>query len=463
MIRDCQLRFAVLGLLLLLLLGSGSRTLVEGQSLEPAGDLSVSCLSVPGLVASDAGFEHFVNPVLFTLPEAADTIEEFERTRDCLVQVSAESDRALTARAYLDLFLDFLEPSLGSESNRSLEVVDLATTDDPGIRRIRDEVGLPAPIGIIFVRYFSQAEQMPSTVRRAFDNPQAQAVTIGTRYIAVLTPVPRTVVQREMLDDALEATFSHELIHAFLNARLGSAIFETGFPTWFHEGMAIHFSGSGQGHVAIDNSVGTIFKIEPTVEYEQYERVFRYLEDQLGTNDFHAALRAAVNEANPSVLLTQAGFDSYEGLSAQAELWWRWRPIPVVFLVAPQLWGFLLFVGLGAAVCWRIWRRWQPAVPGSALEVGVNADLFEAVKSANDDTVVYLLRSGAEPNAEDGEGWTALRWAVFFNRASSVETLLGAGAEPSHELLVFADSRDTMPEIIRLLADALGSFDDETL
>ena len=54
-----------------------------------------------------------------------------------------------------------------------------------------------------------------------------------------------------------------------------------------------------------------------------------------------------------------------------------------------------------------------------------------------------------------------LRWAVFFNRASAVEELMGA--EPSRGLLVFAESRDTVPEIIRLLADAMGSFDDETL
>ena len=460
MTARCQIRFLVLSLLLVC---SRPTSGFEGQSLEPAAGLSVPCPSVPGIVASETGFEHIVNPIVFTLAEAADTFEEFERTRDCLVRGSASSNRALTARVYLDLFISFLEPFVGTDSNESLDLVDLATTRDPGIRRLREDVGLLAPDGMIFVRYFSQAEQMPAEVRRAFDNPQAQAVTIGTRYVAVLKPAPRTIAQRNLLDDALEATYSHELIHAFLNARLGAAIFETGFPPWFHEGMAIHFSGSGRAHVAIDYGAGSIFTIEPTVEYEQYERVFRYLESQLGTNDFHAAVRTAVNEANPSALLTEAGFESYEQLQAQAELWWRWRPIPVVFLVAPQLWGFLLFVALGTAVSWRVWRRWQPAVPGSALEVGVNADLFEAVKSADDQAVKYLLRSGAEPNAIDPEGWTVLRWAVFFNRASAVEALMGAGAEPSRGLLVFAESRDTMPEIIRLLADAMGSFDDETL
>ena len=92
----------------------------------------------------------------------------------------------------------------------------------------------------------------------------------------------------------------------------------------------------------------------------------------------------------------------------------------------------------------------------------MNADLFEAVKSANDVEVLYLLRSGASPDALDPEGWSPLRWAVFLNRARAVEALLGAGAEPSRELLLFADSRETDPAILRLLADLLPPLDDRT-
>jgi hypothetical protein len=433
---------------------------VFGQSMEPVEDPSVSCLSVPGLVASESGFEHIVNPVVSGRAEIEETYSEFRFIRDCMDRSSSSSDRALTARAYLDLFITFLEPFVRTGSTQTVELIDLSTTRDPGIRRLREEVGLSAPEGMIFVRHFSQAEQMPDRVRRAFENPQTQAVTIGTRYVAVLTPVPRSFVQGEMLGDALEATLTHELVHAFLNARLGAAIFQSGFPGWFHEGMAIHFSGSGQGHVAIDHSAGSVIRIEPTVEYEQYERAFSFLENELGAADFNAVVRRSVTEANAALLPAGAGFGSYEELHAQAESWWRWRPIPSVLMVAPQLWGFLLIAGVGALVLFRTWRRWQPAIPGSALEVGVNADLFEAVKSADDRAVMYLLRSGAEPNRVDPEGWTALRWSVFLNRPVAVEALLAAGAESTSELLVFAESRGTMDDIIRLLADALPSADD---
>ena len=432
------------------------------QSLGPANLDSVSCLEVAALLDSDSGFETLVNPVVDSFTQIEQRFAEFQGLRDCLGDTAAASNRVSISRVYIDLFIEFLAPYIGRESRESLELVDLSTTTDPGIRRLREDVGLQAPNGLIFVRNFTGPQQMPALVRRAFANPQAQAVTIGTRYVAVLTPVARSLAQENLLEDARAATFSHELIHAFLNARLGAGIFEAGFPDWFHEGMAIHFSGSGRGHVAIDHGAGSVFSIEPTVEYEQYERVFGYMESQLGVNEFHRAVREAVDAAEPQLLIARFGYDSFDELRGQAEFWWRWRPIPVALLVPPQLWGLLLAAGMGSIVFWRLWRRWQPAVPGSALEVGVNADLFEAVKSANDVEVAYLLRSGASPDALDPEGWSPLRWAVFLNRTRAVEALLGAGAEPSRELLLFADSREADPAILRLLADLLPPLDDRT-
>jgi len=58
--------------------------------------------------------------------------------------------------------------------------------------------------------------------------------------------------------------------------------------------MAIHFSGSGSGHVTIDHGAGRVFSIQPTVLYEEYERVFRYLESTLGEQEFNRSIRDAV-------------------------------------------------------------------------------------------------------------------------------------------------------------------------
>jgi hypothetical protein len=340
-------------------------------------------------------------------------------------------------------------------------MVDLANTPDAAVRMLREDLGLAAPPGRVFVRYFRSPDEMPAPISAAFGSPETRAVTIGTRYVAVLTPSPRGRAEGQMLDDARDVTYSHELVHAFLNAGLGRRILESPFPRWFDEGMAIHFSGSGRAHVAIDRGSGTVFAVEPTTRYEQYERVFRYMEHRLGTGEFHRALAESVVEADASRLIERVELEGYDQLRAEAELWWRWRPLPLDWLSAQRTWVILIVVGLASAATWRLWRNWQPAVPGSALEVGVNQDLFEAVKSADDTSVRHLLRSGAEPNAVDPEGWSVLRWAVFFNRVNAVEDLLGAGARPSRELLFFADRRDTRPEILRLLADQLPPHSDE--
>ena len=430
----------------------------HAQTLASAGRFPERCEDVPAWLATAAGIERVVNPVVTGAVELAGQIEVWRGLVECLEIVPDRGAGVEAAAAYADLFLTFVDPAGPSDR---LDLVDLASSPDPAVRRLRDDVGIPAPPGFVFVRYFPSADQMPPRIRGAFDNPQTRAVTIGTRYVAVLAPAPRSGTEAAMLDDALEATFSHELVHAYLNSGLGARILDSGFPRWFHEGMAIHFSGSGRGHVAIDHGAGSIFTIAPTVAYEQYERVFLFLEDRLGPDGFRAAVADAVRAGDHARLLAAAGFDDYEQARLETERWWRWRPIPVEWLVAPGLWFLLAVLAAGAILAWRLWRGWQPAVPNSALEVGVNADLFEAVQSADDDAVIQMLRSGAEPNAVDPEGWTPLHWAVFLNRARSVEALLGAGARPTDALMHFADSRDTVPEIIRLLADTLASPDDD--
>ena len=167
------------------------------QSLGPANLDSVSCLEVAALLDSDTGFETLVNPVVDSFAQIEQKFAEFQGLRDCLGDTAAASNRVSISRVYIDLFIEFLAPYIGRESRESLELVDLSTTTDPGIRRLREDVGLQAPNGLIFVRNFTGPQQMPALVRRAFANPQAQAVTIGTRYVAVLTPVARSLAAGE--------------------------------------------------------------------------------------------------------------------------------------------------------------------------------------------------------------------------------------------------------------------------
>ncbi|MEU0374721.1 ankyrin repeat domain-containing protein [Streptomyces sp. NPDC006283] len=64
-------------------------------------------------------------------------------------------------------------------------------------------------------------------------------------------------------------------------------------------------------------------------------------------------------------------------------------------------------------------------------EPAANAlDLFEAVHGADDDTVVRLLRAGADAEATDEDGRTPLYEAATGNKAGIVRLLLAAGADP---------------------------------
>ena len=55
--------------------------------------------------------------------------------------------------------------------------------------------------------------------------------------------------------------------------------------------------------------------------------------------------------------------------------------------------------------------------------------LLEAAKTRNTAEVKKLLAEGADANAKDKGGWTALIWAVYFSRTNTVRALLEKGAD----------------------------------
>eukprot|EP00753_Platysulcus_tardus_P011271 PLAT3280.36.p2 GENE.PLAT3280.36~~PLAT3280.36.p2 ORF type:complete len:348 (+),score=211.47 PLAT3280.36:82-1125(+) len=62
-------------------------------------------------------------------------------------------------------------------------------------------------------------------------------------------------------------------------------------------------------------------------------------------------------------------------------------------------------------------------------------------------TLDALVAAGASLTAKDGDGWTALHWAVFHNRAAHVTTLLAAAERRAQtaELLAIKDSEGNTP------------------
>jgi len=411
------------------------------------------CPAVGALLEAPDGQERFANPAFRTPAEVDAAVAERRQMLACLESVRFRTvlpDWFPAIRGHLELFLSFAAPPVDARTD-ALELIDLATVDDPAARRLREDVGLAPPAGFVFVRYFERREEMPEPIRWAFESPQTQAVTLSSRYVAVLSRAG--LAGGPAIRRSLEATFSHEMVHAFLNARLDWREGSPRFPSWFHEGMAIHFSRSGRAHVGVDPATGGLIRVGPTGEYERYERVFLYLEDRLGAAFLHQAIRGAVAQVDVSPLLEAAGMAGYDELVEEAELWWRWWPLPPSMVRGRNIWlsggGVVILIALVVG----LWRRWQPAVPGSSLEVTLNEDLIEAVRLGEADAIRYLLKSGADPNAQDAGGWPALLWAVWVGRPDIVDLLVDHGARVTGEVRRFSGWRDD-PAIVRIVADA---------
>jgi hypothetical protein len=217
--------------------------------------------------------------------------------------------------------------------------------------------------------------------------------------------------------------------------------------------MAIYFSTSGRRHVVLDPLGGQLLRIEPTVEYEQYERVFRFVETSLGQSAFHRVLRDAVESVEASRVPAAVGLASYEELHARAERWWRWWPVPVGWTSGPGILILTAMAGLSAAAIVRLWQRWQPAIAGSTLEVELNRDLGGAVRARDAAAVRELLKSGADPNASES-GRSVLEWAVVLDDVATAEVLLQSGAVSTQGLEALAQVRSESGDMIRVLDEA---------
>ena len=65
----------------------------------------------------------------------------------------------------------------------------------------------------------------------------------------------------------------------------------------------------------------------------------------------------------------------------------------------------------------------------SAEAAGVDLRLIDAIKTRNADAIRSLIKDKVDVNARQGDGATALHWAVHFSDAGTVDLLLKAGAK----------------------------------
>ena len=135
--------------------------------------------------------------------------------------------------------------------------------------------------------------------------------------------------------------------------------------------------------------------------FRRQETLNRQLIAALLNKDTHKALQIVNDGADPNTL------GSLRPPSLR-RLWQELRHEPREFSDNPS--AFLLACG-------------DPWIDGDSSLIQDSPDAPELVKT--------MLQNGANANARDERGWTALIWAVWFNHQKTVPQLLAYGADPN--------------------------------
>jgi len=259
------------------------------------------------------------DPVISTPEQLEDRIRTYEEIYSCLSQsvlpLSAEQQSILRLTGFFLIFTDGL---YAAEGGSTLDIVDLSVVDDPAIQRIRDQAGVPAPPGYVFVRSYASREAMPLPIRQIFEELNVAGVTMFTRYIAVLDENKSTWAERALQVQSLPRTISHELVHTYVNSNLGIDEINR-LPTWYHEGLAIYFSHSGENQAIITPNF-TLYTTPPP-DYIQYDLNFKFLEANLGRELLLEKVRQSIANGESRILLEGLDIMNESELPSRSLAW----------------------------------------------------------------------------------------------------------------------------------------------
>ena len=275
------------------------------------------------LIEGDISIEQLINPILSSQTEIDEQVELYSSMYDCLDEgiISLSVEDRQTIQTLFEYFLIFAGGLQTRSDETTLDLVSLTTSTDPAVVKIRDEAGIEAPDGYIFVRFYSSREAMPQLVRQAFESQDVAGVTILARYIAVLAEQKKTWPQRALQLQTLPETTSHELIHAYVNSTLGQLNFD--LPAWYNEGLAIYFSGSEKNHTIVTPNF-TISNTS-TEDYQHYDTTFKFLEASHGRERLLELINLSIEEADPTILYQDLDITDDQQLVSRARAWSQQR------------------------------------------------------------------------------------------------------------------------------------------
>lgn len=330
--------------------------------------------------------DRLYDPVLSTNQQIQERISTLEPIYQCLeklpMPISAEQETILRLSYYFLVFVAGMDSPPGGSS---LQLIDLADIDDPAINRLRTETDIPAPDGYAYLRTYSDTTAMPQPLRYLFEEEGVAGVTFLTRFMAVLEQGGLPWTEQALQSRTLPRTISHELVHAYVNSNLGPEKV-TRMPAWFHEGVAIHFSNSGENQAIVTPNF-TLYTTPPP-EYRQYDLNFKYLEAYLGEQELHRLIQASVERGDVESLLNSLNLEDVSELSRLALDWnaenVRHRLLIGVIVLGGFTWllfsGQLRYVGLArpfesCEICGRrfwFWNRDRPERFSPAKRIWIN-------------------------------------------------------------------------------------------
>ena len=263
--------------------------------------------------------EQLIDPVLTAPEQILDKLQYYTTLHACLDEdFDSLSGEMKMAHMLSEYFLIFVGGYQTPQEASRISLVDLAVSDDPAIVQIRDQADIPPPDGYVFVRFYSSRQAMPELIRRAFEDGQVAGVTIFTRYIAILEEDQLSASEQLLQSQTLPETVSHELVHAYVHSWLGFDNLDA-FPTWYNEGIAIYFSGSGKDHSVITPA----FELHTTSpqNYRDYDTNFKYLEDKLGRERLLELIKQSIEKPDHAVIYQDMGFSDDQALITEAQSW----------------------------------------------------------------------------------------------------------------------------------------------
>ena len=308
---------------------------------------SAECQTTLEVLTSEVGwFERLIDPAITSTEELVERRQLYTKVHACLqAEVGDLPDDLQMVKKLSEYFLIFAGGFETDDDESTLTIVDLASVDMEAIQLLKEKAEIQPPVGYVFLRTYSSRSEMPELVRKAFQDEDVRGVTIFSRYIAILEEEKEILQERILQQQTLPETVTHELIHATINATLGYQNADS-FPRWFHEGVAIYLSGSGEDRVVMLGDL-TITKTSPE-DYVQYDLNFKYLESKIGQDELLGLIGTAIKEINPSVMYEELGYENADELMAAAKSW-RARAIRNR-LIAGIIVVIFLFFGLWKVV-----------------------------------------------------------------------------------------------------------------